>query len=104
MFVGVWRLLAAKGPVQLGQVLGHFEGYVDMAQCLFAELFCGLSTRGQSRRGWTWMYKTLVGFNAGLLVEAGDGGGGAPVPGSCSWTSLFIFFTASAMWGKAAWR
>ena len=36
----------------------------------------------------------------GLLVEAGDGGGGAPVPSGCSRTSLVFFFTASAMWGK----
>ena len=30
-------------------------------------------------------------INAGLLVEAGDGGGGAPVPGGCSRTSLVLF-------------
>ena len=48
---------------------------------------------------------TPVRFNMGLLVEAGDRGGGAPVPGNCSWISLFIFFTAPAMWGtrKVAW-
>ena len=39
-------------------------------------------------------------INVDLLVEAGDGGGGAPVPSGCSRTSLVFFFTASAMWGK----
>ena len=39
-------------------------------------------------------------INVDLLVEAGDGGGGALVPGGCSRTSLVFFFTASAMWGK----
>ena len=46
----------------------------------------------QSGQGWTWTNTTPVRFNVGLLVEAGDGGGGALVPGSCSWTSLFIFY------------
>ena len=36
--LGVWCLLAAKGPFQHG----HSEGYDGNAQCLFAELFCGL--------------------------------------------------------------
>ena len=48
--------------------------------------------------GWTWTHMTLAGFNVGRSVEAGGRGGGAPVPGSCSSTT--IFFTASAMWGK----
>jgi hypothetical protein len=30
-------------------------------------------------------------INVGLLVEAGDGGGGAPVPSGCSRTSLVFF-------------
>ena len=34
---------------------------------------------------------TPVRFNVGLLVEAGDRGGGVPVLGSCSWTSLFFY-------------
>ena len=51
--------------------------------------------------GWTWMHKILARFSMGLLVEAGDGGRGAPVPSGCSRISLFIYsFTASAMWGK----
>ena len=37
------------------------------------------------------MHTTPARFNVGLLVEAGDGGGGVPVLGSWSWTSLFIF-------------
>ena len=46
------------------------------------------------------MHTIPVRFSVGLLVEAGDGGGGAPVPSGCSRTSLVFFFTASAMWGK----
>ena len=45
--------------------------------------------RGQSGHR---MHMTASRFNVGLLVEAGDGGGGAPVPSGCSRTSLFIFF------------
>ena len=45
---------------------------------------CGLSTCAIFRQGSTRTNTTPVRFNVGLLVEAGDGGGGAPVPGSCS--------------------
>ena len=42
-------------------------------------------------QGWTWTNTAPTRFNVGLLVEAGDGGGGALVPGSGSW-ALFLFF------------
>ena len=45
---------------------------------------CGLSTCAIFRQGSTRTNTTPVRFNVGLLVEAGDGGGGAPVPGSYS--------------------
>ena len=47
------------------------------------------------------MHTTLVRFNVGLLVEAGDGGGGAPVPSGCSRTSLFIFFLPRRCGGRS---
>ena len=53
------------------------------------------------RQGSTWTNTAPTRFNVGLLVKAGDGGGGALVPGSGSWT-LFLFF--SALWGKATSR
>ena len=83
---GVEESAANKVPLQLG----HFIFYLDMANvCCWA--VCGLSTCAIYRQGSTWTNTAPTRFNVGLLVEAGDGGGGAPVPGSCSWTSLFIF-------------
>ena len=64
--------------------------YLDIAiVCCWAG--CGLSTCAIYRQGSTWTNTAPTRFNAGLLVEAGDGGGGALVPGSGSWT-LFIYF------------
>ena len=52
---------------------------------------CGLSTCAIYRQGSTWTNTAPTRFNVGLLVKAGDGGGGALVPGLGSWT-LFLFF------------
>ena len=97
MFVGVWSLCARLSV--RGHAAWTLRGYVDMAQCLllsclWAQHLC------QSGQGWTWTNTTPVRFNVGLLVEAGDGGGGAPVPGSCSWTSLFIFLLPRRCGGR----
>ena len=81
-------------------LLQHFIFYSDIAiVCCWA--ICGLSTCAIYRQGSTWTNTAPTRFNVGLLVEAGDGGGGALVPGSGSWT-LFLFF--SALWGKATSR
>ena len=81
-------------------LLQHFIFYLDIAiVCCWA--ICGLSTCAIYRQGSTWTNTAPTRFNVGLLVEAGDGGGGALVPGSGSWT-LFLFF--SALWGKATSR
>ena len=93
---GVEESAANKGSVQLQ----HFIFYLDIAiVCCWA--VCGLSTCAIYRQGSTWTNTAPTRFNVGLLVEAGDGGGGALVPGSGSWT-LFLFF--SALWGKATSR
>ena len=63
--------------------------YLDIAiVCCWAG--CGLSTCAIYKQGSTWTNTAPTRFNVGLLVEAGDGGGGALVPGSGSWT-LFLF-------------
>ena len=93
---GVEESVANKGSVQLQ----HFILLLDIAiVCCWA--VCGLSTCAIYRQGSTWTNTAPTRFNVGLLVEAGDGGGGALVPGSGSWT-LFLFF--SALWGKATSR
>ena len=93
---GVEETAANKVPLQLG----HFILLLDIAiVCCWAG--CGLSTCAIYRQGSTWTNTAPTRFNVGLLVEAGDGGGGALVPGSGSWT-LFLFF--SALWGKATSR
>ena len=93
---GVEESAANKGSLQLQ----HFIFYLDIAiVCCWA--VCGLSTCAIYRQGSTWTNTAPTRFNVGLLVEAGDGGGGALVPGSGSWT-LFLFF--SALWGKATSR
>ena len=76
------------GVEEQGQTKGHnsfqhFIFYLDIAiVCCWA--VCGLSTCAIFRQGSTRTNTTPVRFNVGLLVEAGDGGGGAPVPGSYS--------------------
>ena len=81
-------------------LLQHFILLLDIAiVCCWA--VCGLSTCAIYRQGSTWTNTAPTRFNVGLLVKAGDGGGGALVPGSGSWT-LFLFF--SALWGKATSR
>ena len=93
---GVEETAANKGSVRLQ----HFIFYLDIAiACCWA--VCGLSTCGIYRQGSTRTNTAPTRFNVGLLVKAGDGGGGALVPGSGSWT-LFLFF--SALWGKATSR
>ena len=93
---GVEETAANKGSLRLQ----HFIFYLDIAiVCCWA--VCGLSTCAIYRQGSTWTNTAPTRFNVGLLVEAGDGGGGALVPGSGSWT-LFLFF--SALWGKATSR
>ena len=93
---GVEETAANKGSLRLQ----HFIFYLDIAiVCCWA--VCGLSTCAIYRQGSTWTNTAPTRFNVGLLVKAGDGGGGALVPGSGSWT-LFLFF--SALWGKATSR
>ena len=93
---GVEESAANKGSLRLQ----HFIFYLDIAiVCCWA--VCGLSTCAIYTQGSTWTNTAPTRFNVGLLVEAGDGGGGALVPGSGSWT-LFLFF--SALWGKATSR
>ena len=83
---GVEETAANKGSLRLQ----HFIFYLDIAiVCCWA--VCGLSTCAIYRQGSTWTNTAPTRFNVGLLVEAGDGGGGALVPGSGSWT-LFLFF------------
>ena len=83
---GVEESAANKGPLRLQ----HFIFYLDIAiVCCWA--VCGLSTCAIYRQGSTWTNTAPTRFNVGLLVEAGDGGGGAPVPSGCSRTSLVFF-------------
>ena len=92
--IGEWRgLWQTKGHDRSALLQGEGD-----STCLFAELSVGSATV-PIWAGWTWTYTTLIGFNVGRSVEAGGRGGGAPVPGSCSQTTHFIFI-ASAMWGK----
>ena len=49
------------------------------------------------------MHMTLATFNMGLLVEAGDRGGGAPVLSGCSQTSLVFFYCLSDVGEGARW-
>ena len=42
-------------------------------------------------------------INVGLLVEAGDRGGGALVPGGCSWTSLEFFYCLGDVGEATRW-
>ena len=62
-------------------MLGHSKCL--LLSCLWAQPLC------QSGQEWTWMHAALAGFNVGLLVEAGDRGGGAPVPSGYSRTIYF---------------
>ena len=64
-------------------IIGHCNCL--LLGCLWAQHLCYF------RQGSTWTNTAPTRFNVGLLVEAGDGGGGALVPGSGSWT-LFLFF------------
>ena len=83
---GVEEAAANKGSLRLQ----HFIFYLDIAiVCCWA--VCGLSTCAIYRQGSTWTNTAPTRFNVGLLVEAGDGGGGAPVPSGCSRTSLVFF-------------
>ena len=118
--LSMWRTRTSEGTggpeqkIEDRQLCGEWRGggkqrvvaastlhlLLDMANvCCWA--VCGLSTCAIFRQGSTWTNTTPTRFNVGLLVEAGDGGGGALVPGSGSWT-LFLFF--SALWGKATSR
>ena len=92
---GVEESVANKGSVQLQHfiIIGHCNCL--LLGCLWAQHLCYF------RQGSTWTNTAPTRFNVGLLVKAGDGGGGALVPGSGSWT-LFLFF--SALWGKATSR
>ena len=97
---GEWRSLLEEVGQPKGHVAPTLHYYLDIAiVCCWA--VCGLSTCAIYRQGSTWTNTAPTRFNVGLLVEAGDGGGGALVPGSGSWT-LFLFF--SALWGKATSR
>ena len=93
--VGSGGALSAKGSggFNTSLLLGHCNCL--LLGCLWAQHLCYF------RQGSTWTNTAPTRFNVGLLVEAGDGGGGALVPGSGSWT-LFLFF--SALWGKATSR
>ena len=77
--------MANKGSEQLQHfiIIGHCNCL--LLGCLWAQHLCYF------RQGSTWTNTAPTRFNVGLLVEAGDGGGGALVPGSGSWT-LFLFF------------
>ena len=76
---GEWRGRGKQRVISASTL--HF--YLDIAiVCCWA--VCGLSTCAIFRQGSTRTNTTPVRFNVGLLVEAGDGGGGAPVPGSYS--------------------
>ena len=88
-------MAANKGSLRLQHfiIIGHCNCL--LLGCLWAQHLCYF------RQGSTWTNTAPTRFNVGLLVEAGDGGGGALVPGSGSWT-LFLFF--SALWGKATSR
>ena len=55
------------------------------------------------RQGSTWTNTAPTRFNVGLLVEAGDGGGGAPVPIGCSRTSLVFFYCLGDVGEAARW-
>lgn len=92
---GVEEHAANKGSLLLQHfiIIGHCNCL--LLGCLWAQHLCYF------RQGSTWTNTAPTRFNVGLLVEAGDGGGGALVPGSGSWT-LFLFF--SALWGKATSR
>ena len=89
-YCGKQRVIAAS---TLHLIIGHCNCL--LLGCLWAQHLCYF------RQGSTWTNTAPTRFNVGLLVEAGDGGGGALVPGSGSWT-LFLFF--SALWGKATSR
>ena len=86
--LGVWGLR----PVFLQEQgrLGHSEVLFEAWHSVCCWAVCGLSTHGQSGRVWTWRHTALARFNVGLLVVAGDEGGAAHEPSSCSWTSLFF--------------
>ena len=78
---GVEEHAANKGSL----LLQHFIFYLDIAiVCCWA--ICGLSTCVIYKQGLTWTNTAPTRFNVGLLVEVGDGGGGALVPGSGSRT------------------
>jgi hypothetical protein len=96
----VWGVEEHAATFHLGHCCFNTSLLLDIAiVCCWAG--CGLSTCAIYRQGSTWTNTAPTRFNVGLLVEAGDGGGGALVPGSGSWT-LFLFF--SALWGKATSR
>ena len=78
-------IAANKGSLRLQHfiIIGHCNCL--LLGCLWAQHLCYF------RQGSTWTNTAPTRFNVGLLVEAGDGGGGALVPGSGSWT-LFLFF------------
>ena len=93
---GVEEYAATKVSLRLQHFILLF-GHCNclLLGCLWAQHLCYF------RQGSTWTNTAPTRFNVGLLVKAGDGGGGALVPGSGSWT-LFLFF--SALWGKATSR
>ena len=78
---GVEVSAANKGSVQLRHfslLFGHCNCL--LLGCLWAQHLCYF------RQGSTWTNTAPTRFNVGLLVEAGDRGGGALVPCSGSWT------------------
>ena len=82
---GEWRSLLEEDGQTKGHVAPTLHLLLDIAiVCCWA--ICGLSTCAIYRQGSTWTNTAPTRFNVGLLVEAGDGGGGALVPGSGSWT------------------
>ena len=95
--IGEWGISGKQGAI----TDRHYFKAKVRAQCLLAGLSVGSAPVANLGGVDMDEYGTGADFNVGRSVEAGDRGGGTPVPSSCSRTSLLIFYYLSDVGGSS---